>query len=534
LATKKTSADHILSIDQTEPRSSNPQKWLTFIRSPLARKIVFFNLIALGMLMIGMLYLNQSQDVQVKFRGGTLAQQAQMITVAIKHYTPDEAETDGFNQFMNELAINTGSIVQLYENSGELKFSFVPKVTGDYADQSETGRLSGAFQSLFTNGSEEAGPQTGQNNLQKEFAVLASTALNTNSRSETVVLSVGGEIYVAVALPVIGPAERAGAIMISTQRGEIDSIIRSAREQILQMFLLVAISSIVLSMVLANSIVRPLRRLSEAAQTAHDEAGEKINLARINIPDLSARPDEIGDLSRSMRNMTDALLTRVDDNRRFAADVAHEIKNPLTSMNSAVETLGYVKDEDSRLELLEVIKSDVNRLDRLVTDISNASRLEAELVQEAWQDVNICGQLESLLQNYKQRDSIKDISLTLNTEVQDCVVRGLEGRLAQVFTNLISNAISFVGPTGTIEVNVRRGANDSLIVEVKDDGPGIPDRNLDDIFNRFYSERPVEQFGEHSGLGLAISKQIVDAHGGRISARNHTGGGALFSVKLPQ
>jgi two-component system sensor histidine kinase ChvG len=531
---------NLLTYEPPEMRPNKPKKWFVFNRSPLARKIIFFNLIALGILVSGVLYLNQSQDAQLAYRREALARQGEMISAAIHSHGQDPAYADKssaiFQSYMRTLVLHSDSIVQVYENNGDVVFMHTPTTNSKSTDEAQADAFTRFFQSLWSVVSApDAGQalEASQHNLQKQFRGLAEEAMQTGGRTKDVTFYIDGEIYVAVALPIIGPDGAEGAILLSTRKGEIDAIIRGAREQILQMFLLATLSSIILSMVLANSIARPLRRLSAAAQNAGEEAGMKLNLARVNIPDITARPDEIGDLSRSMRNMTDALLDRIDENKSFAADVSHEIKNPLTSLRSAVETLGYVQDDESRTALLEVIENDVERLDRLVTDISNASRLEGELVRDTWEDVDICALLFDITQNFTQRGGYPNVKIELESEAQDCIIRGLTSRLAQVFTNLVGNALSFVPEDGWVRVKVlEQGA--ALVIEVSDNGPGIPEDNLTDIFSRFYSERPVEQFGEHSGLGLAISKQIVDAHGGSITAQNTSPHGALFIVSLPK
>lgn len=540
MSKKMVLPDSLLAYEPPEMRPLKTRKWFVFNRSPLARKIIFFNLIALGILVSGVLYLNQSQDAQLAYRREGLARQAEMISAAIHSHATDNAHADKsgavFQSYVRSLVSHSDSIIQIYENSGGAVYKHIPSYNVKSSDAEQTDAFTLFFQSIW---SALSAPEKGisredsQQNLQNQFAGLAQEAMSTGGRTKDVTFFVGGEIYIAVALPIIGPNGPEGAILVSTRKGEIDAIIRGAREQILQMFLLATLSSIILSMVLANSIARPLRRLSAAAQNAGEEAGMKLNLARVNIPDITARPDEIGDLSRSMRNMTDALLDRIDENKSFAADVSHEIKNPLTSLRSAVETLGYVQDDESRIALLEVIQNDVERLDRLVTDISNASRLEGELVRDTWEDVDICGLLHDITQNFSQRGGYSDVQIEVRSVAQDCVISGLTSRLAQVFTNLVGNALSFVPEDGWVRVKImEQGA--ALVIEVSDNGPGIPEENLTDIFSRFYSERPVEQFGEHSGLGLAISKQIVDAHGGTITAQNTSPHGALFVVSLPK
>jgi two-component system sensor histidine kinase ChvG len=274
-----------------------------------------------------------------------------------------------------------------------------------------------------------------------------------------------------------------------------------------------------LSLVLASTIANPLADLAAAAELGRDKNSRKVNPGRIRIPDLTARPDEIGRLSGALRGMISALYNRIDGNEQFAADVAHEIKNPLASLRSAVGTLRMVKRDDQREKLLDVIDHDVRRLDRLVSDISNASRLDSELVKEEEEPFDVLTTLRNLSQYLGEEAQAKGIDFITDLPETPITVHGLEARLAQVFVNLITNAISFCEDGDAIRIWARKKENRVLIV-VEDTGPGIPDQALSKIFKRFYSQRPEEHFGNNSGLGLAISKQIVEAHGGVIWAEN--------------
>ena len=293
--------------------------------------------------------------------------------------------------------------------------------------------------------------------------------------------------------------------------------------------------TVALSLYLAGAITGPVRRLAAAADAVRRGQGHADE-----IPDFTNRHDEIGDLSGSLRDMTDALWQRMVANESFAADVAHEIKNPLTSLRSAVETAARVRDPEQQATLMAIIQDDVKRLDRLISDISDASRLDAELARGQMEKVDLGRVLPALVQVH-QATGCEDGQPRLTFrggDSGDCIVMGIEGRLVQVFQNLITNAKSFTPPGGEIVLSVRRDRAD-VVVWVEDQGPGIPAANLDSIFERFYSERPEgESFGRHSGLGLSISRQIVEAHQGRIHAENIDGpdgrrAGARFVVRLP-
>jgi two-component system, OmpR family, sensor histidine kinase ChvG len=297
-------------------------------------------------------------------------------------------------------------------------------------------------------------------------------------------------------------------------------LMRIEREQVLQFFLIAVIVSIGLSLILAATIANPLADLAMAAELGkRRDARKTAPGARVRIPDLSGRPDEIGDLSRAMRGIVNALYDRVEANERFAADVSHEIKNPLASLRSAVGSLRMAKREDQIARLLDVIEHDVRRLDRLVSDTSNASRLDSELVKEEQEEFDLVKLLDNLCEHLSQEAQEKGVEFVKILPEDPVRITGLEGRLAQVFVNLISNAISFCEEGDAVRVWARQ-RHDRVLVVVEDTGPGIPDNALKKVFKRFYSERPAHQFGNHSGLGLAISKQIIEAHQGVIWAEN--------------
>jgi two-component system, OmpR family, sensor histidine kinase ChvG len=296
--------------------------------------------------------------------------------------------------------------------------------------------------------------------------------------------------------------------------------------------------TVLLSLYLASTIARPVRRLAEAADKLRRGQG-----ARASIPDFTRRRDEIGDLSGALRDMTDALWHRMEEIENFAADVAHEIKNPLTSLRSAVETAARITDPDQQRRLMSIIEEDVKRLDRLISDISNASRLDVELARAALEPVDMGQLLDMLVQvlgSNDRADPPDRAKLTLERiDPGACIVNGIEGRLVQVFQNLVGNALSFSPPDSEVRVAARR-ENNEILITVEDSGPGIPPENLDSVFERFYTQRPdSEAFGTHSGLGLSISRQIIDAHDGTIIATNRYGEGeseivgARFEIRLP-
>jgi two-component system sensor histidine kinase ChvG len=284
----------------------------------------------------------------------------------------------------------------------------------------------------------------------------------------------------------------------------------------------------------AGTIARPVRQLARAADQVRRWRGQ-----RVEIPDLSNRRDEIGDLSAALREMTGALYSRLEAIDAFAADVAHELKNPLASLQSAVEALPMTKEGSQRDRLLEVIVDDVQRLDRLITDISNASRVDAELLRAEIEAVDLVEMLETVVQLRRDGAISNSIRLELVApQMASLVIEGVSGRLGQVVDNLVANAISFSPTNGVIRLGLRRH-NGMAEISVEDDGPGLPEERQDQLFQRFYSQRPKnESFGRHSGLGLSIAQQIVEAHGGIISGENRHDAdgricGARFVVSLP-
>lgn len=339
------------------------------------------------------------------------------------------------------------------------------------------------------------------------------------------------QLVVSVAVPVQRLRAVVGAILLSTAPGDIDSIVAQERWGILRIAMIAAAVQVALSLALAGTIAGPMRRLSAAAERVQT-AGN----ARAEIPDYTDRPDEIGHLSDAFRRMTDGLYNRIEAIERFAADVAHELKNPLTSLRSAVETLPLAKRQEDKDRLNAIIQHDVKRLDRLITDISSASRLDAELARESSERVDVEKLAEAMVSIQKDMALGRGVTVEMvkRSGKGAAIVNGHESRLAQVFANLIDNAVSFSPEGGVVRVALSTDAED-ITVTVTDQGRGITG-DVGKIFQRFYTDRPdTESFGDHSGLGLSISKQIVDAHKGTIKGHNRDDrSGAVFTIVLPR
>ncbi|MBC9883118.1 HAMP domain-containing protein [Bradyrhizobium sp. INPA01-394B] len=370
--------------------------------------------------------------------------------------------------------------------------------------------------------------------------VEVADALQGQKRS-MVRVNARGEVIVSVAVPVQRARAIHGALMLSTQGDEIDQMVTAERLAILKVGGVAAAVMIMLSLLLASTIAGPVRRLADSAERVR----RRIK-TRVEIPDFTRRRDEIGHLSGALRDMTSALYKRIEAIEMFAADVAHELKNPLTSLRSAVETMPLARNENSRARLLEVIEHDVKRLDRLISDISDASRLDAELQRQDAIPVDLRRLLGTLVAVANETKLGHDVAVEARFEgrspTDTFAVSGHDSRLGQVVSNLLANAQSFSEPGSKVRLTCRRTRGEIEIV-VDDDGPGIRDDALERIFERFYTDRPHQGFGQNSGLGLSISKQIVDAHGGRIWAENRAGpadedgaptvAGARFVVRLP-
>ena len=343
-----------------------------------------------------------------------------------------------------------------------------------------------------------------------------------------------GERVVSVSIPIQHVQAVLGVLTL--EASDVDGIIRAERQALAPFILIAIFVTLVSSILLNNLIAQPVRMLSRAA--------DRVRLSRarsISLPQLAKRDDELGDLTRSLEDMTDALSERMDAIERFAADVAHEIKNPLTSLRSAVETLDLVKDPAARDRLMAILKNDIQRLDRLVTDISNASRLDAELSREDLRAVDLGRLIAEVVQLYQDTAKPGDVAVAYAPPdaLEPIMVSGREGPLGQLLRNLIDNARSFSAKGGEVRVRLERGRGQAVLT-VDDDGPGIPPDNLETIFQRFYTSRPKgAAFGGNSGLGLSIARQIAAAQGGSIRAENRAGPdgaveGARFVVTLPE
>lgn len=502
-------------------------------RSPLARKIITFNLLAILVLVSGVLFLNPFRDSLVYQREKAMISEAELVA-GFLGYRIDSVEDasgpggidGGVATRLDAFDLASAASLFVYDATGTLvtsrDFAGRPEVFAALNPTERSTVITDSLDAIWMTVARLLGQDIGRPEVNTDNASLvadlvdAALARGTHVRTSN---DMHGNTIFTVATPIVQSGTPVGVVAIASAAGEIDGLVRSEREQILQMFVIAILVSVGLSLVLASTIANPLSDLAAAAEIGRERNARKFSPSRVRIPDLTARPDEIGRLSGALRGMVAALYDRIDANEQFAADVAHEIKNPLASLRSAVTSLRTTKRDDHRDKLLDVIEHDTVRLDRLVSDISNASRLDSELVKEDEEPFDLLKMIGNLADYLGNEAREKGVEFITDMPSDPIVIEGLESRLAQVFVNLLTNAISFCEEGDAIRIWVRKRENRVLVV-VEDTGPGIPEQALTKIFNRFYTERPQDHFGNNSGLGLAISKQIVEAHGGVIWAEN--------------
>lgn len=538
-ASKRKNGEVLLGDDWTGPggysREMNERRskrgFITLNRSPLARKIITFNLVALILLVAGMLYFMPSRDNLAFQRASGLVSEAELIADVFEAQLPANAPVnlvtgDGIDVgvTLDGLDLRRGVEAFVFDTSGTLIGTALATQNDPIEGLSYDGRgtlITNLLNSMWDGLVGLLAPQSTAPAIvdsTESARALVAAAIADGTKVEVAPDTMGNTIF-AVATPIIQNGRPVGAVALTTAAGEIDALVRREREQVLQMFVVGVLISIGLSLVLASTIANPIADLAAAAEMGRDRNARNMSPEKIRIPDLSSRPDEIGRLSSALRGMVSALYERIEGNEQFAADVSHEIKNPLASLQSAVGTMRIAKKPEQREKMLEVIEHDIRRLDRLVTDIAKASRLDSELVKEAQEPLDLVKMLSNLNEYLGKQAEEKGVDFIEDLPKEPIIILGLEARLAQVFVNLISNATSFCESGDAIRVWARRRENRVLIV-VEDTGPGIPENALGKVFQRFYSERPASDFGNNSGLGLAISKQIIEAHDGVIWAEN--------------
>lgn len=555
-------------------------------------RIVTLNVIGVMILIGGMLYLSDTRDALIEARIKSLEVEADIIARSIAQNSTDAPDTRNDPLLAMQLQI-TGELAGEFpsqqpfainpENASKLLRSLIePTKTHGFIFNADGSPIVDSNK-IYTRGQivrfqqqnrtsedeknsfvyrywlklesflraenvpefKENGPPDGKAYLE------VKAALEAGNINKMVRVNQAGETILCVAAPIQRGKPVLGALLLTTPGGELDSYVANERLSLVKFAILVLAVMVTSSLLLAGTIAGPMRRLADAAESVRRNIKK-----RTEMPNFSHRSDEIGNLSTAFCDMTTALYRRLDAIESFAADVAHELKNPLTSLRSATDTLSIVKREEDRERLVQIIQHDVKRLNRLITDISDASRLDAELARETRRPVNIARMLDGMcgIVNDIHREGMPEIELKVEGLPRGAAVNGHpmftlyghEGRLSQVINNLLDNAISFSPPAGKILVTVRHIAKSKDIeIAVEDEGRGIPPENFERVFERFYTDRPDhEEFGQNSGLGLNISRQIVEAHNGRIWAENRTAPaddgksepkvlGARFTIRLP-
>nr|WP_210267228.1 two-component system sensor histidine kinase ChvG [Agrobacterium tumefaciens] len=587
----KKTPETVSDSDDAEERGSERRHRihpLTIVRrifgnavfSSLTRRILFFNVAATVVLVGGILYLNQFREGLIDARVESLLTQGEIIAGAISASASVDTNSITINP-EKLLELQAGQSITPAPNDEDLSFPINPERVAPVLRRliSPTRTRARLFDAdanllldsrhLYSRGQVlrfDLPPVTPETQTWGEwFTSMFNRMLQPSSlpqykeapggdgsiypevmnaltgvRGAVVRVTEKGELIVSVAVPVQRFRAVLGVLLLSTQAGDIDKIVHAERLAIMRVFGIATLVNIVLSLLLSSTIATPLRRLSAAAIRVRRGAR-----TREEIPDFSARQDEIGNLSIALREMTTALYDRIDAIESFAADVSHELKNPLTSLRSAVETLPRAKTEESKQRLTEIIFHDVRRLDRLISDISDASRLDAELARADAEPLDLDVLMKGLV-DISRQISTKKKSVAIDYVADrkagsktSFVVNGHDLRLSQIVTNLIENARSFVSEdNGRITVRLSRH-KDRCLVQVEDNGPGIQAEDIDRIFERFYTDRPAsEGFGQNSGLGLSISRQIAEAHGGSLRAENVVDkygviSGARFTLSLP-
>jgi two-component system sensor histidine kinase ChvG len=530
--------------------------------SPLTRRILLLNIVPVALLALGAVYLSDYEDELIDTELASLLVQGEMVAAGIGEIaviggetTINRLDADAARQLLTRLVRPTGVRARLFSETGEL--------LGDSALLSEAGRIH-VMQLPPLEMPPEAAPlrlgekigdwitrQLSHANHYphyverptpsvRDFPEAASALRGFNASAVRIMPD--GRLLLSVAVPVLRYKQVLGALILTRDNRAIAASLREVRYDMLTIAVCALGITVLLSLYLARTITQPIVRLARAA--------DEVRLARESrpeIPDLGKRGDEIGDLNDALRSMTEALWQRLNAIESFAADVAHELKNPLTSLRSAIEVAARPGlDAERRDKLMAIVIEDINRLNRLISDISDASRLDAELMRGEVKPVDLKSLLDDMVNHYAAAAASKagvDVELRISAN-PPFAAHGHDGRYGQVVRNIIDNALSFSPRGSKLVIELTREARGGpFIITIDDEGPGIPEENLESIFRRFYSERPAEHFGQNSGLGLSICRQIMETYGGAITASNRRSAahgvqegpviGARFTLRIP-
>ncbi|HEX2891494.1 sensor histidine kinase [Vineibacter terrae] len=522
--------------------------------SPLTRRVLLLNMLPIALLAAGVVFLGDYEDTLIEAELAALTVHGEIVATGLGEGAVRGGETtinrldrDHANQLMARLTAPIGIRGRLFAETGEMLGDTrtlrdragritsqpLPPPNVAPAQRGALTRISDWIDARLRVARSDGEYIELPDPVARDYPWVEQALRGINTR--TARRTPDGRLMLSVAVPVQRYKQVLGALMLTHDDAAIAARIRQVRLDVFRIAAVALAATVLLSLFLASTIARPIQRLARAA--------DQIRFAREGtprMPNFGARNDEIGDLADSLRAMTDALWQRIDAIDTFAADVAHELKNPLTSLRSAVEVAARIDDKEKRAKLMEIVLDDVKRLDRLISDIADSSRLDAELLRSDPQIVDV-GRLLSSMADAYNATAAAEVGVRVQLNVLGSgtfLALGHEGRYGQVFRNIVDNGISFSPEGGSISIGLMR-ERDQVVVTIDDQGPGIPDANLESIFRRFYSERPnAEQFGKHSGLGLSICRQIVDAYGGSIAAGNLRSPdgqvqGARFTLRLP-
>jgi two-component system sensor histidine kinase ChvG len=526
--------------------------------SPLTRRILLLNIVPVALLALGAVYLSDYEDELIDAELASLLVQGEMVAAGIGEVavvggetTVNRLDADAARQLLTRLVRPTGVRARLFSETG--------KLLGDSAVLSDAGRIHVTpLPPLKQAAAEPSDERFGEGIADwiarqlshadrypryveqpsptvRDFPEAASALRGFNASAVRVTSD--GRLMLSAAVPVQRYKQVMGALLLTRDNRAIAASLREVRYDMLTIAVAALGITVLLSLYLAGTITQPIVRLARAADVVRMARD-----TRPEMPDLGRRGDEIGDLNDALRSMTDALWQRLNAIESFAADVAHELKNPLTSLRSAIEVASRPDlDPDQQARLMSIVIDDINRLNRLISDISDASRLDAELMRGEVKPVNLQALLADMAHHYATSTANKS-GATIDFRVAanpPFAAHGHDGRYGQVFRNVVDNALSFSPPGSRIVIELsREPRNGPFVVTIDDEGPGIPEDNLESIFQRFYSERPTEHFGQHSGLGLSICSQIMETYGGSISAINRHAPdgrvlGARFIIRVP-
>ncbi|MGD9783547.1 MAG: stimulus-sensing domain-containing protein [Hyphomicrobiaceae bacterium] len=561
------------------------QPLVRFISRSLKRRILVSNLIGLMILLGGLLYLSQHRSWLIEAKRESLRVQGEIIAAAIAANATMDTERltldpdklpeafnsripfrdDGFaalelsirpervTPILRRLIQPTNTRARIYARDGTLIVDTAKLLTrGDISrsatvteDANKPARTRNWYTKIFDWMIDQDLP------IYREIGTALGTsyhevrmAISSGTSTAMLLLTEKGEQLVSMAVPIQRMKTVYGVLLLSTQPGEIDGILAKERKPVMWLALVALLATVFSSLLLARTVAGPMRRLSAAAEIVSDNV-----TARKELPHFPHRHDEVGQMSAAFAKMTGALYHRLEASEKFAADVAHELKNPLTAARSTAEALSYARTDDQRDKLVRQMNRDLMRLNRLITDISSASRLDAELARTSTDPVPLLAILENIVSAFSDKAADRGARLTLSlppaADAKAFTIQGNELRIGQVVTNLVDNAISFSPAGTTITIRARR-EQDEIELAVDDQGGGIEEDKLETIFQRFYTYRPTEisSRGDNSGLGLNIAREIVQAHGGRVWAENIYGEsrdksgkrqrvGARFVVRLP-